>query len=121
MFRLTRAERDEVVAICDHLHNIKYSNVLPHAFTEQGVAMLSSVLHSQQAIRVNIEIMRAFVRMRRPLVTRGDLDALEKAICFLLDHPKKAKDMGNQVKILVKKNRDSKILNIKKVDVKSDA
>ena len=83
--------------------------------------MLSSVLHSQQAIRVNIEIMRAFVRMRRPLVTRGDLDALEKAICFLLDHPKKAKDMGNQVKILVKKNRDSKILNIKKVDVKSDA
>ncbi len=37
---------------------------LPNAFSEQGVAMLSSVLHSEQAVAVNIEIMRAFVRMR---------------------------------------------------------
>lgn len=39
----------------------------PHAFTEQGVAMLSSVLRSERAVRVNIEIMRAFVRLRRIL------------------------------------------------------
>ena len=39
----------------------------PYAFTEQGVAMLSSVLNSKRAIRVNIEIMRAFVRLRRVL------------------------------------------------------
>ncbi len=38
---------------------------LPYVFTEQGVAMLSSVLHSKQAIQVNIEIMRAFVRLRQ--------------------------------------------------------
>ena len=37
---------------------------LPYAFTEQGVAMLSSVLHSKRAVQVNIEIMRAFVRLR---------------------------------------------------------
>jgi hypothetical protein len=53
----------------------------PYAFTEQGVAMLSSVLRSQQAIEVNIEIMRAFVRLRQILSSHADLarrlDALE--------------------------------------------
>jgi hypothetical protein len=45
----------------------------PYAFTEQGVAMLSSVLGSSQAVHVNIEIMRAFVRLRRILATNADL------------------------------------------------
>lgn len=46
---------------------------LPYAFTEQGVAMLSSVLRSDRAIRMNIEIMRAFVSLRRLLATNEDL------------------------------------------------
>lgn len=50
--------------------NIKY---LPYAFTEQGVAMLSSVLRSKRAVMVNIEIMRAFVRLRQILGTHADL------------------------------------------------
>jgi hypothetical protein len=54
----------------------------PYAFTEQGVAMLSSVLRSPRAIQVNIEIMRAFVRLRRMLLSNADLarklEALEK-------------------------------------------
>ncbi len=54
----------------------------PYAFTEQGVAMLSSVLHSKRAIQVNVEIMRAFVRLRQMLASHADLarklDALEK-------------------------------------------
>ena len=45
----------------------------PYAFTEQGVAMLSSVLRSEHAILVNIEIMRAFVRLRQLLSTHADL------------------------------------------------
>jgi len=45
----------------------------PMAFTEQGVAMLSSVLNSERAIRVNIAIMRAFVQLRRLLATHEDL------------------------------------------------
>lgn len=48
---------------------------LPWAFTEQGVAMLSSVLRSPTAIKVNVEIMRAFVRIRRLLATPGELVA----------------------------------------------
>jgi len=59
--------------------NIKY---LPYAFTEQGVAMPSSVLRSPRAVQVNIEIMRAFVRLRQMLQANADLDrkltALEK-------------------------------------------
>jgi len=54
----------------------------PRAFTEQGVAMLSSVLKSKRAVRVNIEIMRAFVRLRQMLATHAELarklEALEK-------------------------------------------
>lgn len=53
----------------------------PHAFTEQGVAMLSSVLRSPRAVRVNVEVMRAFVRLRRLLESNAGLasklDALE--------------------------------------------
>jgi len=48
---------------------------LPYAFTEQGVAMLSSVLNSERAIEVNIAIMRAFVRLREILLTHKDLAA----------------------------------------------
>ncbi|HKG77776.1 MAG TPA: ORF6N domain-containing protein [Pyrinomonadaceae bacterium] len=47
---------------------------LPYAFTEQGVAMLSSVLNSEQAIEVNIAIMRAFVRLRQMLETNEELN-----------------------------------------------
>jgi hypothetical protein len=55
---------------------------LPYVFTEQGVAMLSSVLRSERAVQVNIEIMRAFVRLRRMIASNEDLArklaALEK-------------------------------------------
>ncbi len=55
---------------------------LPYAFTEQGVAMLSSVLRSPRAVQVNIEIMRAFVRLRRLLASNEELarklESLEK-------------------------------------------
>jgi len=73
MFQMTENEKNEVVAKCDHLSALRFSYQLPHAFTEQGVAMLSSVLSSERAIDVNIAIMRAFVRMRDILLTNKDL------------------------------------------------
>lgn len=45
----------------------------PYAFTEQGVAMLSGVLHSKRAVQVNIQIMRAFIQLKRMLLTNADL------------------------------------------------
>ncbi|MBI5763010.1 MAG: ORF6N domain-containing protein [Planctomycetes bacterium] len=75
MFQLTRAE---AASLRSHSVIIKrgrgsHSKYLPHVFTEQGVAMLSSVLRSQRAVRVNIEIMRAFVRLRQLLSSNAEL------------------------------------------------
>ena len=49
-FQLTESERDQVVANCDNLHTLKFNPSLPYVFTEQGIAQLSSVLHSPIAI-----------------------------------------------------------------------
>jgi len=66
MFQLIKDEWTELITICDKLpKSVKFSPALPLAFTEQGVAMLSSVLRSQSAIDINISIMRAFVLMRQ--------------------------------------------------------
>ncbi len=73
MFKLTKSEKEQVVTVCDHLKDLKFSPQLPCAFTEQGVAMLSSVLRSKCAIRVNIAIMRTFVRLKQVLSTHKEL------------------------------------------------
>ncbi len=73
MFRLTKEERDELVTNCDRFQPLKHSSATPCAFTEQGVAMLSSVLNSDRAIEVNILIMRAFVRLRRMISSHKNL------------------------------------------------
>ena len=62
MFELSMNEKNELVTNCDRLSFLKHSSVNPMVFTKQGEAMLSSVLHSQKAIKINIEIMRAFSR-----------------------------------------------------------
>ena len=73
MFQLTSDEKEQVIANCDHLQTLKFSPHLPYAFTEQGIAMLSSVLRSERAIRVNIEIMRTFVRLKKLLASHAEL------------------------------------------------
>jgi ORF6N domain-containing protein len=75
MFQLTLAEvaqlnRSQIVIGSQKHRNPRSS---PYAFTEQGVAMLSSVLRSKRAVAVNIEIMRAFVKLRQLLASNADL------------------------------------------------
>lgn len=75
----------------------------PYAFTEQGVAMLSSVLGSQQAIAVNIEIMRTFVRVRALAATHGDLakrlvDLEEKTEALAINHDVFSRNTKAQLK-----------------------
>lgn len=72
-FQLTKEETDELVANCDRLNSLKHSSVMPYVFTEQGISMLSTVLHSQTAIAVSIKIMDAFVSMRRFIATNAQL------------------------------------------------
>ena len=64
--------REEIKRISQFVISLKYSKSA-YAFTEQGVAMLSSVLHSKQAVHVNIAIMRTFVRLRKILQTHKHL------------------------------------------------
>jgi hypothetical protein len=82
MFQLSEAEAQQLVSQNVIPHKKYFGGSLPYAFTEQGVAMLSSVLNSERAIKVNIEIMRAFVRLRQILASNKELakrlDELEK-------------------------------------------
>ena len=105
----------KVITICDKLPGTaKYSPVPPFAFTEQGVAMLSSVLNSDKAILVNIAIMRAFVFIRQYSLTHKDLteklDELEKtynmkfqdiyaAINYLMEKDKGNRELQNRKRI----------------------
>jgi len=73
MFQLNKQEKDELVTNCDRLGTLKHSTSLPYAFTEQGVAMLSSILKSKRAIHVNIQIMKTFVQLRRMYLNNKEL------------------------------------------------
>ena len=72
-FQLTKEEMAELVANCDRFNSLKHSTARSYAFTEQGVAMLSTVLRSETAIRVSIRIMNAFVAMRRFMTTNAEV------------------------------------------------
>ncbi|MEK6681956.1 MAG: ORF6N domain-containing protein [Nitrospirota bacterium] len=73
MFELRKEEYDSLRSHFGTLKRGEHTKYLPYAFTEQGVAMLSSVLNSERAIHVNIAIMRAFVKLREMLATHKDL------------------------------------------------
>src|SRR4030066_957952 len=106
MFQLSEEEAESLRSHFATLNSSrgKHRKYLPYAFTEQGVAMLSSVLNSDRAIQVNIAIMRVFVLLRRMLLSNEELarkgDALERkydarfkvvfdAIRALMEPPKK--------------------------------
>jgi hypothetical protein len=82
MFQLTSSEWKEVITNCDNLGAVKFSPSRPFAFTELGVAMLSSILNNERAISVNIQIIRVFIRMRSMLESHKEilkkLEMLEK-------------------------------------------
>lgn len=66
-FQLSDSERIKLVTNCDRFEKLKHSSNNPYAFTEQGVAMLSAILRSEVAIQVSIQIMNAFVQMRKTI------------------------------------------------------
>lgn len=73
MFQLTKAEKQEVVANCDHLNKLKFSKTLPFAFTEHGAIQAANVLNSPQAAEVSVYVVRAFVRLRELLASNKEL------------------------------------------------
>ncbi|MBR4487053.1 MAG: ORF6N domain-containing protein [Bacteroidales bacterium] len=72
-FQLTNEETSQLVAFCDRFKALKHSTANPFAYTEQGVAMLATVLKSETAVKVSIGIMDAFVEMHRLLESTAGL------------------------------------------------
>jgi hypothetical protein len=83
-FTLTREEKSEVVAKCDHLRPLKFSPVLPSAFTEHGALMAANILNSPQAVAMSVQVVRAFIRLRQLLINHkalsGKLAELEARV-----------------------------------------
>lgn len=73
MFQLTLEEKNELVANCDHLKQLKFSHALPLAFTEHGAVMLACILNSKRAIEANIRIIRIFTAMREMTLQNNEL------------------------------------------------
>ena len=83
-----------MVANCDHLKNFKFSPNLPFAFTEHGAVMLASVLNSETAIEVNIQIVRIFTQALEMRLTHKDI------LLKLEQLERKAIGQDNDVKLI---------------------
>ena len=97
MFQLSNDEQKELVANCDRFKNLKHSTSNAYAFTEQGVAMLTSILNSDIAININIQIMRAFVKLRQ--------------YALLNDNSEEIKELKKLLNLYIEKN-DSRVNQI---------
>jgi ORF6N domain len=106
MFQLTPAEKSEVVANCDHLAKLKFSRVLPHAFTEHGAIQAANVLNSEEAVVMSVHVVRAFVRLRELISTHTELalklKQLEKRLERRLDdHDHAIEDLMQAIRQLM--------------------
>ncbi|HQS06006.1 MAG: DNA-binding protein [Sphingobacteriales bacterium 17-39-43] len=90
MFQLTKQEWQELITICDKLpQTAKYSPATPFVFSEQGVAMMSSILNSERAIHVNIQIIRIFTKLRLMLTDNTEIRLEVEKIKNKLDNQDK--------------------------------
>ena len=106
MFQLSKKEWQEVITNCDNLPDtVKYSPAAPYAFTEQGVSMLSSVLRSNKAIKINIAIMRAFVLVREFALNHKELTKKLKELEIKYD--KKFNTIYEAIDYLLKKDKQA--------------
>ena len=89
VFQLSKAEKDEVVANCDHLQKLKFSSTLPYAFTEHGAIMAANVLNSDRAVEASVQVVRAFVQLRNLVSSHKEIAAeLAKVEVHVAKHDK---------------------------------
>ena len=116
MLKLSKDELSQLVTNCDRFNTLKHSSSTPYAFTEHGIAMLSSVLRSKRAVAINMEIIKTFIKLRHYALSQPDTNMqiaelrkflmlyIEKndkrvndiiiALNNLIVQPKKAKTIG---------------------------
>lgn len=84
MFQITKEEKEEIILQFAHLSGLKFSAALPYVFTEHGAVMLASVLNSDKAIAVNIQIVKVFTHIRQRLADnmelRLEIDKIKKQV-----------------------------------------
>jgi len=111
MFQLTHEEYESLRFQSGILERGKHAKYLPYVFTEQGVAMLSSVLHSERAAVINIQIMRAFVRVRQIVQQSHEIQAaLQKMEKRLDGHDNQIRIAFDALKSLMKQPLTVKVL-----------
>ncbi|HBG48774.1 MAG TPA: DNA-binding protein [Cyanobacteria bacterium UBA9971] len=114
MFKLNDKETKELVTNCDRFKILERSSSSPYAFTEQGVAMLSSVLNSKQAVAINVQIMRTFVKLRELALTNNEiskrLDELEHSfISYSRENNQNIDEIYQHLKYLIEIHQNPKI------------
>ena len=98
MFKLNENELKELIANCDRFKTLKHSSNPPYAFTEHGVAMLASVLNSEKAILINVEIVRAFIRLRQLAIESQEIaKRINQLEQYLISHTKDNKAEFKQI------------------------
>ena len=106
MFELSKREYQSLRSQNVTLKRGQHSKYLPFVFTEQGVAMLSSVLKSDRAVHVNIQIMRAFIKMRQMYVNHEDLK--QKIIAMERKYDKQFQIVFEAIKQLLEEDEKPK-------------
>ena len=114
MFRLSKDEANELITNCDRFKTLKHSPTTPYAFTEHGVAMLSSVLNSKKAVEINIQIVRAFIQLRQYAIEHKDLaKRLDDLEHYFMKHCKDNKtdiqELKQAIDMLIDRTKPAKI------------
>jgi hypothetical protein len=73
MFQITQEEKAQIMTHFDHLNGLKFSSTLPYVFTEHGAVMLASIINSEKAIAVNIQVVKVFIQIRQALTDNTDI------------------------------------------------
>lgn len=119
MFQLNDNEKKELVTICDRFKILTHSSSNPYVFNQHGVAMLSSVLNSKQAIAINVQIIKAFVKLQQLAITHNEiaqrLDELEyKFITYSKETNESIEEIFESLRYLIEIHDNPKIgFNVK--------
>ncbi len=102
IFQLIKKEKNEVVTNCDYLNKLKFLSKFSYAFTEHGIAILSSVLKSDKTIKINMQIIRTFIKMKKMILSYKDLQYIIQKI---------ETDLKSFKRIIIE-NNDNSLINL---------
>lgn len=114
MFKLNEDELKELIANCDRFKTLKHSTNPPYAFTEHGVTMLASILNSERAIQINVQIVRTFIQLRQFAIENKEISQrLTELERYFMQHCKdynaEITDIRQAIDLLMDRTKPNKI------------